>query len=198
MDRNISEQELFILQKMIEGDERAFKYFFDSYYDDLCNFVNGYLRDETLSEDIVQGIFVYLWEKKDTLPLNCSIKAYLYTASKNKALNHLRNLKTKNKVITDLLKQSEEYSSENADLFIEFEDLKKLVINAISALPAQCKIIYQLSRDKGLSNKEIADHLGISVKTVENQITIAIRKIKDFMQPYHEQIFVLYLFLNFF
>ena len=183
---------------MIEGDERAFKYFFDSYYDDLCNFVNGYLRDETLSEDIVQGIFVYLWEKKDTLPLNCSIKAYLYTASKNKALNHLRNLKTKNKVITDLLKQSEEYSSENADLFIEFEDLKKLVINAISALPAQCKIIYQLSRDKGLSNKEIADHLGISVKTVENQITIAIRKIKDFMQPYHEQIFVLYLFLNFF
>src|SRR5665648_1284226 len=79
MNQKFSNEEFFILQRMIDGDEIAFKYFFDTYYDDLCNFVNGYLRDETFSEDVIQNIFIYLWEKKDSLPFNCSIKSYLYT-----------------------------------------------------------------------------------------------------------------------
>lgn len=64
MKQNVPGEEIFILQKMVEGDEGAFKYFFDAYYDDLCNFVNGYLRNESLSEEVVQSIFVYFWEKK--------------------------------------------------------------------------------------------------------------------------------------
>jgi RNA polymerase sigma-70 factor (ECF subfamily) len=71
----VSKEEVFIFNKMVEGDQGAFKYFFDTYYDDLCNFVNSYIRDETISEDLVQNIFIYLWEKKELLPSDCSIKS---------------------------------------------------------------------------------------------------------------------------
>ncbi|MCE5347381.1 MAG: RNA polymerase sigma-70 factor [Bacteroidales bacterium] len=198
MKSETSNEELFILQRMIEGDENAFKYFFDTYYEDLCNFVNSYLRDEALSEDVVQDIFIYLWEKRDSLPENCSIKSYLYTASKNKSLNHLRDTKNKNRIIDELLIRTQTNSEENADLSIEFEELMKVIYQAVEGLPAQCKTIFRLSREKGLTNKEIADELGISIKTVENQMTIAIKKLKDFLQPYHDLIFILFLSAIFF
>jgi len=66
MDTNILNKEFLILQKMIEGDEKALKYFFDSYYVDLCNFVNSYIKNEMISEDIVQNIFIYFWGKKNS------------------------------------------------------------------------------------------------------------------------------------
>lgn len=189
----VSNEEIFIFQKMVEGDVEAFKYFFDTYYVELCNFVNCYVRDKTLSEDLVQSVFIYLWEKKDSLQRDCSIKAYLYTASKHRSLNHLRDTKNKNKISRQLFPEPELVSAENADLGVEFEELKEIVSKAIERLPGQCKIIYQLSRDSGLTNREIAEKLGISLKTIENQITIANRKIKEFLQPYHDLIVTLFL-----
>jgi len=198
MKQNMSNEELFVLQRMIEGDENAFKYFFDVYFDDLCNFVNSYIRDEIISEDIVQSIFIHLWEKKDSLPYNCSIKSYLYSASKNKSLNQLRNIKNRNRIIGEFFTQPESISGDYADHFLEFEELKAIISKAIEGLPTQCKSIFQLSRDERLKNKEIADRLGITIKTVENQITIAIRKIKDFLRPFYDQIFILFIFANYF
>jgi len=198
MKQNASNEEHFILQRMIEGDENAFKYFFDVYFDDLCNFVNSYIRDEIISEDIVQSIFIHLWEKKDSLPNNCSIKSYLYSASKNKSLNQLRNIKNRNRITGELFTQSEPISDDYAEHFLEFEELKVIISNAIEGLPPQCKSIFQLSRDERLTNKEIADRLGITIKTVENQITIAIRKIKEFLRPYYDQIFILFMIAIFF
>ena len=198
MTEKVSSEELFILQRMIEGDEDAFKYFFDTYYDDLCNFVNAYLRNETLSEDIVQTIFIYLWEKKGSLTFNCSVKSYLYSASKNKSLNYLRNQKTKTRIVNALIPNDELNQSEPTDQFVEFEELKQIIGNAIDGLPPQCKIIYQLSREEGLTNKEIAEKLGITAKTVENQMTIALKKIRDFLQAYRDQIFMLFLMATFF
>ncbi len=198
MTQNVSQEEYFILQRMIDGDESAFKYFFDTYYDDLCNFVNGYLKDEVLSEDIVQNIFVYLWERKDSLPANCSIKSYLYTASKNKSLNQLRNQKNKNKIEHDIFARFSLPSTEKADLFIEFEELKKIISSAIDCLPPKCRSVYELSRNEGMTNKEISEKLGITIKTVENQITIAIKKMKAFLQPYYDKLFIFFILVHFF
>lgn len=189
----MSNEELFILQRMIKGDLDAFKYFFDTYYDDLCNFVNIYLHNESVSEDIVQNIFIFLWENKYTLPSNCSIRSYLYTASKNKSLNYLRNLRNKNRIIGTLLSQPDFTYDYPADRFLEFEELKKIICDAVERLPAQCKKIFQMSRDDDLTNREIAEKLGITVKTVENQITIAIKKIKGSIKPYYDKIFILML-----
>ena len=198
MKTNVSDGEFFIIQRMVDGDENAFKYFFDTYYDDLCNFVNGYLHDETLSEDIVQSIFIYLWENRDSLPSNCTIKSYLYSATKNKSLNHLRNVKNKHRIEGALFAQADCFSDEKADKYLEFEELKSILSKATDLLPSQCKTIYQLSRDDGLTHKEIAERLGITIKTVENQMTIAIHKIKDYLQPYQDQIFLLFFAVNIF
>ncbi len=197
MNSYVSDEELFILQRMIDGDEIAFKYFFDTYYDDLCNFVNSYLRDKPLSEDIVQGIFIYLWDNRSSLPRNCSVKSYLYTASKNRSLNQIRDTKNRNDVLEKLYTCLQVISEENTEQSLELKELKEIITKAVDELPQQCKTIYQLSRNEGLTNKEIAEKLGLSIKTVENQITIAIRKIKDFLQPYHYQIFILFIFFNF-
>ena len=195
--KEISSQEYFVLQKMVSGDEEAFKYFFDTHYDDLCNFVNSYLRDTILSEDIVQNIFVHLWENKNKLPPDCSVKSYLYTASKNKSLNFLRNKKNQNRIL-ESLKGSDELAEFTSDQYLEFDELHAVLQKGIEKLPDRCREIYKLSRNEGLSNKEIAEKLSISVKTVENQVTIAIRKLKEHLQPYEDQIFILFLFSNFF
>ncbi len=190
MKQSGAREESFILQKMIGGDEYAFKYFFDTYYDDLCNFANGYLRDEALSEEIVQDIFVYFWEKRDSLHLTGSIKSYLFAASKNKTLNYLRNLKNQNRIIKELIPGSEPVTG-STDEYLELEELKRIIEEAIEILPPKCKAIWCLSRDQNKTNNEIATELGITVKTVENQMTIAIRKIKEFLLPYYDQIFIL-------
>jgi RNA polymerase sigma-70 factor (ECF subfamily) len=119
-------------------------------------------------------------------------------ASKNKSLNYLRNIKNKNRILEKLSFEPKLTFDNETDHFLEFEELKMIISKAIDRLPDQCKTIYQLSRDKGLTNKEIAEKLGISAKTVENQMTIAIRKIKDFIQPYQDQIFILFICTHFF
>ncbi len=195
MKQNVLSEELFIFKKMAEGDEDAFKYFFDTYYEDLCNFVNSYLRNELISEDIVQDIFIYFWENRQTFGLNHSVKSYLYTASKNRSLNYLRDAKNRTKTINKLAFKTDFSQKEQ---YMETEELRKIISKSIESLPPKCKKIYCLSRDNGMSNKEIASELGVSEKTVENQITIAIHKIKAFLEPYYNQLFTLFLISIFF
>ena len=155
MTTKIIGEEVFIFQKMVDGDENAFKYFFDTYYDDLCNFVNSYLRSETLSEDVVQDIFIYLWENKSTLKLKKSVKSYLYTASKNKTLNYLRDQNNKYRIAKKNIPQ-QELITPGADQYLEFDELKHIIGLSIESLPIKCRKIYQLSRDCKMTNSKIA------------------------------------------
>lgn len=192
----MSREEFFILEKMVAGDEHALKHFFDTYYDDLCNFANTYLHDETLAEDIVQEIFIHFWENKASLQIVSSVKAYLYTASKNKSLNHIRNQKNQHRIIAQL-GDSADAKISDLDHYLEAEELSRLIQKAIESLPVQCRRVYELSRNAALSHSEIANQLGISSKTVENQVTIALRKIKEFLRPYNDKIFFLFFFTFF-
>ena len=182
--------ELFIVKKMIKGDAEAFKYFFETYYTDLCNFVNLYVKDQATSEEIVQDIFIHFWEHKASLSINVSVKSFLYSCSKYRSLNHLRDSR-----------RQEAIKSRFADMYVEdasyddFDDKKfrELLLKAQEALPPKCLLVFQLSHDRRLSNKEIAQHLGLSIKTVENQMTIAYKKLRAYLQPYKKQIFFLCL-----
>jgi RNA polymerase sigma-70 factor, ECF subfamily len=90
-----NDEEQFIFNRMVEGDMKAFRFFFDKYYIDLCNLVNLYIHNEAIAEEIVQDIYIYFWVKKGNIQIESSVKAYLLRASKNKSLNYLRNEKTK-------------------------------------------------------------------------------------------------------
>lgn len=192
MNRIRNSEELFIVQSMIDGNRGAFKYFFDTYYTDLCNFVYIYVRDKFIAEEIVQNIFIYLWENKDKLEFKKSVKSYLFTAGKNRSLNHIRSarLTTSVEVLEEKIIDTKE-----TDQYIELEELRNCIQHAIDSLPTKCKEIYQLSREQKMTNSEIASELGISIKTVENQMTIALRKIRTQIKPYNDKIFFAFISL---
>ncbi|WP_120275153.1 RNA polymerase sigma-70 factor [Mangrovibacterium diazotrophicum] len=192
-----NQEEQFIIQRMIEGDKRAFKYFFDKYYRELCNFVNIYLKDEMLAEEVVQDIFVYFWENKQKIKIHSSVKAYLFGASKYKSLNVLRSQKD-NLVWFDAIEASESYIDEiPMEQFSGIEEFRQILNDAILQLPEKCREIFLLSKKQELSNKQIAEQLGVSVKTVENQMTIALKKLRSCLEPHRDKIFLLFL-LDFF
>lgn len=185
-------EEQHMLEEFIEGDESAFNDFFETYYTDLCNFVNAYIRNESVSEDIVQDVFVYIWKNRTNLIITHSLKHYLFTSAKNKSLNYLRNLRTRLSKEQQAIVEYETVT-EQTEKDIALKELQLLLNQAIENLPPKCREIYLLSRDEELSNKDISEKLGISVKTVENQMTIALRKIREALQCYQHEMISLFL-----
>lgn len=196
MAKEITNEELFIVKKMIEGDIDSFKYFFDKYYDDLCNFVHVYLHDQALAEEVVQDIFVYFWENRQKLQISTSVKAFLFSASKFKSLNLLRDTQNQKKIVERIGKTEQFQIHEQPGSYIDTDEFKKILDSAVGQLAPKCREIFLLSKREELSNREIAERLDISVKTVENQMTIALKKLREYLTPYREKIFILFI-LNF-
>ncbi len=178
MDSEKSNDELHLFKELKRGNREPMKFFFESYYVDMCNFVNQFIRDKTQSEEIVQDIFVYLWDYRQKILITTSVRSYLYTAARNKVLNYIRSEKNRAKFLDQLVKRDANSSAQPDQILYE-NQLNEFVEKAVEDLPAQCRKVYSLSRDKGYSNKEISKEMNISVKTVENQITIALRKLKE-------------------
>jgi RNA polymerase sigma-70 factor, ECF subfamily len=189
--RNNEEQ--FIFSRMVEGDKNAFRFFFEKYYTDLCNLVNIYIHDEAMAEEIVQDIYIYFWEKKGKIQIESSVKAYLLKASKNKSLNFLRNEKNRLS-IHERIREASETTYEMPANAMDAAQLRELIENAVKNLPEKCGEIYRLAKEKELTYKEIAEQHDISVKTVENQMGIALKKLRDHLRPYYNDIFLLFLF----
>lgn len=193
MDPQINKDELFIVQKMIDGDRNAFRYFFEKYYTDLCNFVNIYVHDTILAEEIVEDIFVYFWENKEHLRLTHSVKSYLFSASKYRGLNEIRNQNTRKRILQGLKITKVDDQTNHEESYLDTEEFRSVLNAAIEDLPPKCKEIFLMGKVNNLSHREIAERLNISAKTVENQITIALKKLRDSLGPYRKQIFLLFL-----
>jgi len=187
-------EELFIFRRMAEGDKEAFRFFFEKYYSDLCNMVNIYLHNPVMSEEIVQSIYIYFWEKKGEINIDSSVKSYLLKASKNKSINYIRNERVKINIHEKLAKVSDA-DYEMPDSVMDAGQLREIIAQSINNLPEKCREIYILGKEKNLTYKEIADELGISVKTVENQMGNALKKLREQLTPYYKDIFVLILLL---
>ena len=139
-----------------------------------------YVKNDEDATEIVNDAFIAVWEKRDQLPLDDSIKSYLYTTVKHKSINFL---KKKRMVFED----ADVFSfipnnSANVLQQMEGKEMEQLIFKTIDKLPRKCKQIFILSRKEQLSNKEIGVIMGITPKTVENQITIAIKTIKQSIQ----------------
>jgi RNA polymerase sigma-70 factor (ECF subfamily) len=143
-----------------------------------------YVRKPEIAEEIVQDLFIYLWEKREKINIYSSIQSYLYRSVRNKSIDYLKsayaNLETEKE---DIIINKEGYLNPAYD--IEIKELNIILEKAILKLPEKCYCIFTLSRNGGLSNKEIAGQLGITVKTVENQITIALKKIKEYLENFN-------------
>jgi RNA polymerase sigma-70 factor (ECF subfamily) len=187
-EKKADSTEAFIIKKMIDGDKQALKHFFDDYYADLCNFLNFYVKSQHVSEDIVQDIFVHFWEHRKDIKIKQSVKSYLYAAVKYRGLNYIRNLNNQQKKLGHIEFEKITYPKE-FDLAVD--ELADVLNKAVESLPPKCRNIFRLRQDEQLSNIEIAEKLGISTKTVENQITIAYKKLRSYLQPFKEYFFLL-------
>jgi RNA polymerase sigma-70 factor (ECF subfamily) len=168
----------------IPGEETAFKALFTEHYKGMYSYACIILKDETEAEEIVQNVFVRLWEKQKSIQIETSLKAYLYRMVYNDCMNHI-----KHKAVVLKFQKEKTYAmkneSDNAEEKIASTQLNEQLSNALRELPEQCRTIFQLSRFEELKYREIAGQLGISEKTVENQMGKALRilrmKLVDFL-----------------
>ena len=155
-----------------------FKSIYDTHAKSLLLFAKSLLQDSSAAEDVVQEVFIRFWhnqKKPDTTISN--IKAYLFQSVKNACFT--KNSRTIH--FEEITEMDEVYltSPFNPSDILESEELRKRIRLAVESLPERCKVIFQMSREAGLKNREIAEALGVSIKTVENQMTIALKRINE-------------------
>lgn len=160
----------------VEWNVNTFERLYDDYYPALCLFANKYLGDLDLSRSLVQELFVDLWLKREKLIVGKdSVKCYLFKAVRNKSIDYLRESKK-----TVSLSAVPEYSLNSPfEDKLEEAELNARINQSISELPEKCREIFLLCRFEGLKYGQIAEKLNISVKTVEMQMGIALKKMKD-------------------
>ncbi len=156
-----------------------FEDLFKSNYNTMCNIACNIIKDTDGAQDIVQEIFIKLWDKKSNLLEISNIKGYLFRATTNASINYLSQNKN-----TISLEKAGVMLSINPDEIITTKELEAKIQYALDRLPPKCKAIFILSRFEGMKYKEIAEHLDISVKTVKNQMLIALDKMREDLRPY--------------
>ena len=173
-----------LLGLLMEGDEMAFEQVFKSHFKALHAYALTILKDQEAAEEIVQSLFLRLWEKKESLGIQNSLKAYLYRSVYNDSLNYLKHQKVKQKYQNHMVYRMKN-ETDNAANRVQLSELETQLQKALTQLPEQCRTIFQLSRFEELKYQEIADRLHLSVKTVENQMGKALKllrlKLVDFL-----------------
>ncbi|MBA3705773.1 MAG: RNA polymerase sigma-70 factor [Bacteroidetes bacterium] len=162
--------------------ETEFNETFHLYYEELCRIVLPIVKDKDIAEDVVQDVFVKMWIRKDELEIKTTVKGYLYKAVVFRALDHLRKQKNTTKV-NDELKVIYPQSHNNVTDSVEEKELNIAINEGLDKMPENMRVIFQLSRFTGLKNREIAEQLDISIKTVESNMTKALKLLHEHLKP---------------
>ncbi len=162
------------------GDSTAFKRLFEFYQEGLFWYCLKLLRDDKLAEDVLQEVFLRLWRNRENIAVDKSVKSYLYTAAHNLSLNTIRN----NRLAQEKLRKLNPSPVENLDphLLASGEQLKEELVRAIEQLPPKAREVFKLSRENGMSYKEIGEELNIGIKTVETHIGNALKSIRSHLK----------------
>ncbi len=172
-----------LVQAIRNGDETAFERAFRSYYERLCIYARSLLRDHDEAEEVVQSVFLTIWEKREGLEITLSLKSYLFRAVHNHCLNRFKHEAIK--------RNHQDYSKhfltpyhESVTDAILADELSEKIEQAVAKLPAQCQRAFRMSRFEDLKYQQIADEMGISIKTVENQIGKALGVLRRALAEY--------------
>ena len=172
-----------------KGDQKAFETIFRDYYQELFFYACKFVGKSEQAEELVQDVFVHIWEKRSALNIRSSLKSYLYTAVRNRCLNHLKSQMARMEKDTDASLQHVRHTSPySADLEVNRQELMRLIQQGIQQLPDRCRIIFKLSRDADMTYAEIATELGISKETVKSQIKVALERLRAHLGKYWELI----------
>lgn len=174
-------QELFLFAEMKQGKEYAFDFFFNYYYPGLCVYAqNMFSLPEEETKNVVQDVFLKFWNDRRKIEISTSVRSYLFVSVKNRSLDYLRK---KKKQGTKIELEGTDFSEEAIDTYV-LSELETLFKESLNKLPTRCREVFELSRFEGLKNRDIAKQLDISEKTVENQMTKALKILKVELKDY--------------
>ena len=173
-----------LFDQIRSGDQRALELLFSIYFPRLNDFARNVIRDDVLSQDIVQEIFVKVWEKRAEIE-SINLEAFLFRLVRNRCIDYIKHLKVVNNRMQEI-----QLSSKYEELYrIDFvgnepyvlieQELKLKIENTIQHLPERCREVFILSRMKGLKNKEIAEMLNINIKNVERHLSRAMQSFRE-------------------
>lgn len=188
------------LENLKRGDTKAFESVFRFWYEPMVNFADEYLSDLESARNIVQNIFMRLWEKHNLIDPDSNLKSYLYMATRNACLSHIRHLRVESAYFAKSIRSSEDLQLNYEALNelnmeqLDFTRLEQLIQETIDALPERCREVFIMSRYEDLKNKEIAEKLDISVKAVEANITRALSKLRENTKEYLPELVFFLLF----
>ena len=174
-----------LLHRIKDGDRDAWKTLFKEHFSYLCAVSYGVCNDSNAAQDMAQEVFLTIWRNRQKLDITTSLESYLKRAVINRTINHI---KSKYQSSTSLDWEDRDVpSDDSAQAMLEYKELDEAMQKAIAALPDRCREIFLLSRFSDLKNKEIATKLDISIKTVENQITKALKLLRIHYLEYRKK-----------
>jgi RNA polymerase sigma-70 factor (ECF subfamily) len=180
----------YITRKLREGDDDTYIFLFRKYYVPLCSYARRYVGRKDVAEEIVSDTFFNIWRNRNTLEIRSSVKGYLFHAVCNNSLSYLRKLK-KEERLDDFFKDTSEENigfavtpDEISSDSLILKDLSQTIDQAVSQLPAQQQTVFRLKRYEGKKLKEIAQIMGLSVKTVEMHLSKAMLSLRKSLKEY--------------
>lgn len=185
----IIDHDELIIRMLASDDDQAVKVLFDQYYTLLSDVTFQLVHDKETSDDLIQELFINIWIKRHSINLHKPLSHYLIRAAMNRARNNRRDRSRSKEILTDNFKEYENSMfSIPADSDLQVNDIKALWKHANTLMSPRTRVIFMLSRKRSMSYKEIAAHLGVSVKTVEKNLTQALRILREVFKPYMKTI----------
>lgn len=177
MLKSLLNSDVFLIRRLRKSDKQAFETIYNKFSQRLYFFARRYLQSPSDCDEILQNVFVLLWENRETVKEEHSLKSFLYKITVNQVYNHLKHEAVRKKYL-DHISQVKAPVSDDSHQNLLYHDLQYIIDKLIDKMPEKQCIIFKLSRHEGLSNIEIANQLGLSVRSVENQIYRALKFIK--------------------
>ena len=172
-----------VLKGIQKGDKAAWDLVVEVFYQPLYGYILSMTRRPETAEELVQDVFVNFWVKREQIQINTSLKAYLYKASRNHTLNFLKRQSFERNYHQELAQQPKQNLNATAQDF-HYNELEKRLADAISALPDNCREIFEMSRFEDLTYKEISEMLDIPIRQVHYQISLALKALRNDLQEY--------------
>lgn len=180
-----------LISALKKGEHEAYSYLFSRYYKDLVLYGGTIIQDQEICEDIVQNLFLHIWENREIIKIE-SLKSYLLKSVKNSCLDEIKH----NKIInehTDFIIRQNSLESNSTEEYILFSEVNTKLLEAIEKLPEDEKITFKMSRIKEIKYQQIADELNVSVRTVEVRISKSIKHLKEMLKDFFILLFFVYI-----
>lgn len=197
MSSKLSLKERDLIHRLNNNDESALALVYKENWELMYFAVYNLVKNKQISEDIVQDVFVKIWKNRERLDIKVSLKSYLYTSAIYKTYDYFR--KNKSAITFELLENfNERIQTSNPETKLMDKELHEYLETIINELPEKCRIVFNLSRNEGLSHKEIASKLNISTRTVEGHITKALKILRVSLSSISSTSFIVFLLYHYY